>query len=267
MIKPQRRLLRRPDAGEHGRLRSRRAGSSRASTRRRPTPRRRPTSTARCPTSAASCTRTRRTPRPGPARGEAMPCVLTMWPTSSVATIPVGPFAIIGDDSIGRGIVETLRGHRSQAVLMRNHGVFTIGATAQRRGQGGGDVRGRRPHRAHRRASSARRSRSTADDIDALYDRYQNVYGQSPPGTDPEGSHDALVHRASRGLVPHRQPGDVRPGDARPGRSSSPRASPRRSPRHRTLRSASCGSRCCSTRPSIHRADARGQQRDAAASA
>jgi L-ribulose-5-phosphate 4-epimerase len=33
--------------------------------------------------------------------------------------IPVGPFAIIGDDSIGRGIVETLRGHRSRAVLCR----------------------------------------------------------------------------------------------------------------------------------------------------
>ena len=27
--------------------------------------------------------------------------------------IPVGPFALIGDDSIGRGIVETLRDHRS----------------------------------------------------------------------------------------------------------------------------------------------------------
>ena len=41
--------------------------------------------------------------------------------------IPVGPFALIGDDSIGRGIVATLTGHRSPAVLMANHGVFTIG--------------------------------------------------------------------------------------------------------------------------------------------
>jgi hypothetical protein len=45
--------------------------------------------------------------------------------------IPVGPFALIGDDSIGQGIVATLRGHRSPAVLMRNHGVFTIGASAK----------------------------------------------------------------------------------------------------------------------------------------
>ena len=39
--------------------------------------------------------------------------------------IPVGPFALIGDEEIGRGIVETLAGHRSPAVLMRSHGVFT----------------------------------------------------------------------------------------------------------------------------------------------
>src|SRR5207342_2377618 len=62
-------------------------------------------------------------------RGEAVPCVLTMCADEFGGDIPVGPFAIIGDDSIGRGIVETLRESRSPAVLMRNHGVFTIGAT------------------------------------------------------------------------------------------------------------------------------------------
>ncbi|MFE4834567.1 hypothetical protein ACFRAU_07780 [Arthrobacter sp. NPDC056691] len=30
--------------------------------------------------------------------------------------IPIGPFAITGDDSIGRGIVETLSGQGSRAV-------------------------------------------------------------------------------------------------------------------------------------------------------
>ena len=57
----------------------------------------------------------------GPRRAD--PCVLTMMADEFGGEIPVGPFALIGDDSIGRGIVETLRGHRSQAVLMRNHGV------------------------------------------------------------------------------------------------------------------------------------------------
>ena len=63
------------------------------------------------------------------ARGEEIPCVLTAVAEEFGGPIPVGPFAIIGDDSIGRGIVETLRGSRSQAVLMRNHGPFTIGET------------------------------------------------------------------------------------------------------------------------------------------
>ncbi|HSU34720.1 MAG TPA: L-ribulose-5-phosphate 4-epimerase, partial [Propionibacteriaceae bacterium] len=65
------------------------------------------------------------------ARGEAIPCVLTMMADEFGGEIPIGPFALIGDDSIGRGIVETLRDHRSPAVLMRNHGPFTIGPTAK----------------------------------------------------------------------------------------------------------------------------------------
>ena len=43
------------------------------------------------------------------ARGEPIPCVLTMIADEFGGEIPVGPFALIGDDSIGRGIVETLR--------------------------------------------------------------------------------------------------------------------------------------------------------------
>src|SRR5215467_10154090 len=65
------------------------------------------------------------------ARGEEIPCVLTGMADEFGGPIPVGPFALIGDDSIGRGIVETLRGHRSRAVLMRNHGPFTVGVTAR----------------------------------------------------------------------------------------------------------------------------------------
>ena len=39
------------------------------------------------------------------ARGEPIPCVLTMMGDEFGGEIPVGPFALIGDDSIGRGIV------------------------------------------------------------------------------------------------------------------------------------------------------------------
>ena len=41
------------------------------------------------------------------ARGEEIPCVLTAMADEFGGPIPIGPFAVIGDDSIGRGIVET----------------------------------------------------------------------------------------------------------------------------------------------------------------
>ena len=63
--------------------------------------------------------------------GEPIPCVLTAMADEFGGEIPVGPFALIGGEDIGAGIVSTLTGHRSPAVLMRNHGVFTIGATAK----------------------------------------------------------------------------------------------------------------------------------------
>ncbi|WP_424564762.1 L-ribulose-5-phosphate 4-epimerase, partial [Trebonia sp.] len=61
------------------------------------------------------------------ARGEPIPCVLTAMADEFGGEIPVGPFAPIGGDEIGRAVVETLAGHRSPAVLLRSHGVFTVG--------------------------------------------------------------------------------------------------------------------------------------------
>src|SRR5690606_19412717 len=59
------------------------------------------------------------------ALGEPIPCVLTMMADEFGGPIPVGPCAIIGGDSSGRGSVGTWRESRSPAVLMRNHGPFT----------------------------------------------------------------------------------------------------------------------------------------------
>ena len=87
------------------------------------------------------------------------------------------PFALIGDDSIGRGIVETLEGSRSPAVLMANHGPFTVGKDA---------------HDAVKAAVMCEEVARTmsiaeqlgdvkpipADMVDRLNDRYQHVYGQ-----------------------------------------------------------------------------------------
>jgi L-ribulose-5-phosphate 4-epimerase len=65
------------------------------------------------------------------ARGEPIPCVLTAIADEFGGDIPVGPFALIGDEAIGAGIVATLAASRSPAVLMRSHGVFTVGPTAK----------------------------------------------------------------------------------------------------------------------------------------
>jgi L-ribulose-5-phosphate 4-epimerase len=113
------------------------------------------------------------------ARAEAIPCVLTMIADEFGGEIPVGPFALIGDDSIGRGIVETLRGHRSPAVLMRNHGVFTIGRSARDAVKAAvmcEDV-ARTVHIARQIGTPLPIGQA---DIDSLYARYQNVYGQEP---------------------------------------------------------------------------------------
>jgi L-ribulose-5-phosphate 4-epimerase len=112
------------------------------------------------------------------ARGEAIPCHLTAQADEFGGEIPVGPFALIGGDDIGKGIVATLAGHRSPAVLMRNHGVFAIGRDARAAVKAAvmcEDV-----------ARTAHLTRALGDpvpiapaDVDALYRRYQIAYGQT----------------------------------------------------------------------------------------
>lgn len=111
------------------------------------------------------------------ARGEPIPCVLTMIADEFGGDIPVGPFALIGDDSIGRGIVETLRHSRSPAVLMRNHGPFTIGGDARAAVKAAVMVEdvARTVHFAHQLGTPAAIDQQH---VDRLYARYQNVYGQ-----------------------------------------------------------------------------------------
>ena len=112
------------------------------------------------------------------ARGEEIPCVITAMADEFGGPIPIGPFAIIGDDSIGRGIVETLRDHRSRAVLMQNHGPFTIGVTAKDAVKAAvmcEDV----ARTVHIARQGGELIPIPQEKIDALYNRYQNVYGQS----------------------------------------------------------------------------------------
>jgi L-ribulose-5-phosphate 4-epimerase len=107
--------------------------------------------------------------------GKPIPCVLTAIADEFGGPIPCGGFALIGDEAIGKVVVDTIG--KSPAVLLKNHGVFTIGknATAAVKAAvitedvaaivwmalqiGTPDV-------------------IPQDDVDKLHDRYTHVYGQ-----------------------------------------------------------------------------------------
>lgn len=109
------------------------------------------------------------------AAGKRIPCVLTAMADEFGGPIPCGGFALIGGEEIGKVVVESIG--NSPAVLLKNHGVFTIGKTA---------------------IDAVKAAVMTEDvaatvwmamqigkpeeigngDIKKLHDRYMNVYGQ-----------------------------------------------------------------------------------------
>ena len=109
--------------------------------------------------------------------GREIPCVTTAMGDEFGGPIPCGGFALIGGEEIGQVVVETLAGSRSPSCLLQNHGVFATGPSAEK---------------------AVKAAVMTEDnaaivwtalqigtplpidpaDIDKLYDRYQNVYGQ-----------------------------------------------------------------------------------------
>ena len=110
--------------------------------------------------------------------GQNIPCGLTMMGDEFGGPVPVGPFRLIGSEAIGKGVVETLKKYpKSPAVLMQNHGPFTIGKDAE------GAVKA--AAMTEEVAHTMWAARQLGDiieidqaDIDKLNDRYQNVYGQ-----------------------------------------------------------------------------------------
>ncbi|WP_121255738.1 L-ribulose-5-phosphate 4-epimerase [Nocardioides ferulae] len=121
------------------------------------------------------------------ARGEPIPCVLTMIADEFGGEVPIGPFALIGDDSIGQGIVDTLRSSRSPAVLMQNHGPFTVGKDARAAVKAAVMVEdvARTIHISRQLGEPLPIAQ---EHIDSLFDRYQNVYGQHQ-GVPARGGH------------------------------------------------------------------------------
>ena len=112
------------------------------------------------------------------ATGQNIPCGLTMMGDEFGGPVPVGPFRLIGSEAIGKGVVDTLAKYpHSPAVLMQNHGPFTIGKDAEAAVKAAAMT--------EEVAHTMWAARQLGDiipipqeDIDKLNDRYQNVYGQ-----------------------------------------------------------------------------------------
>ena len=104
-----------------------------------------------------------------------IPVVLTAIADEFGGPIPCGGFALIGDDAIGKVVVECIG--KSPAVLLKNHGVFTIGKNAKA---------------AVKAAVMTEDNAKTvwlamqigtpdeipAEDVERLHRRYTHVYGQ-----------------------------------------------------------------------------------------
>lgn len=109
--------------------------------------------------------------------GRSIPCITTAMGDEFGGDIPCGGFALIGGQEIGQIVVETLQGSRSPACLLQSHGVFTVGATAEKAVKAAVMTE---DNAAIAWASLLMGTPLTLapNDIDKLYDRYQNVYGQ-----------------------------------------------------------------------------------------
>jgi L-ribulose-5-phosphate 4-epimerase len=112
------------------------------------------------------------------AANQPIPCALTAMADEFGGDIPLGPFALIGGEEIGQGVVATLKTSRSPAVLMANHGVFTIGNSASSAVKAA--VMCEDVAKTMFIASQLGELHRLSDgDIEKLFNRYQNFYGQS----------------------------------------------------------------------------------------
>jgi len=109
--------------------------------------------------------------------GKSIPCVTTAMGDEFGGEIPCGGFRLIGSEAIGKLVVDTLTGHRSPSCLLQNHGVFALGKNAE------GAIKAAIMTEDNAAIVWTAMQIGTPipiaqDEIDKLFDRYQNVYGQ-----------------------------------------------------------------------------------------
>jgi L-ribulose-5-phosphate 4-epimerase len=104
-----------------------------------------------------------------------IPVVLTAMGDEFGGPIPVGGFALIGGEEIGKVVVESIGD--SPAVLLKNHGVFTIGPTVEKAVKAAvmtEDV----AKTVWLALQIGQPEELDPDNVKKLHDRYMNVYGQ-----------------------------------------------------------------------------------------
>ena len=109
------------------------------------------------------------------ALGRSIPCCLTAMADEFGGPIPCGGFALIGGEQIGQVAIESIG--NSRAVLLKNHGVFTIGPDAEMAVKAAVMVEdvARTVWLALQLGQPAE---IPSEEVAKLHDRYMNVYGQ-----------------------------------------------------------------------------------------
>lgn len=106
-----------------------------------------------------------------------IPCVTTAMSDEFGGSIPCGGFALIGGEDIGKVVVDSLKGSRSPSCLLQNHGVFATGASAEKAVKAAVMTEDNAAI-VWTALQLGTPLQINQTDIDKLYDRYQNIYGQ-----------------------------------------------------------------------------------------
>jgi L-ribulose-5-phosphate 4-epimerase len=109
--------------------------------------------------------------------GRSIPCFTTAMGDEFGGEIPCGGFALVGGQEIGQRVVEALDNSRSPSCLLVNHGVFAVGPSAEKAVKAAimTEDNAATMFLAYQLGEPVP---ITQKDIDSLYDRYQNIYGQ-----------------------------------------------------------------------------------------
>ena len=109
------------------------------------------------------------------ALGRPIPVYLTAIADEFGGPIPCAGFALIGSEAIGQQVLEHIG--NSPAVLLKNHGVFTIGPNVTKAVQAAVMVEDI-AHTVWLALQLGTPDEIPADDVAKLHHRYMNVYGQ-----------------------------------------------------------------------------------------